>query len=138
MQLTAKLKSKSTVWAASLKPRVLDVVLYSGAYYVNVTGINGAITDSTHWFPLGGGSDVSALVIDKTAADITGSDPNFKIDLSADGMPDFPASLAVYVDLPGDGSWLPVEDNYNPVSKLLQGMADPAEYPDQLIKIVVL
>ena len=83
-------------------------------------------------------SSGNAFTLNKTAADVTGADPNFKIDLSAAGLPSFPTSIAVYIDAAGDGNYLlqgPVQ--YKPSTKILSGMISPVDFPNQLIKILV-
>jgi hypothetical protein len=140
MQLTAKLKNKSTAWSALLKVRVLDVVSNSGNYYQNVSGINGSITDASHWFPIFSPGGSTALQLNKTSTDITGEDPDFQISLSLDGVPAFPASMNVYISTTGlDADYAPVSPvNYNPVTKILHGMNDPLAFPDQKVKVVVI
>lgn len=141
MQLTAKLKNKATVWSALLKVRVLDMVVSSGVYYQNISGINGTLTDPAHWYQWptsGGGSD--PLEINKNAGSISGTDPDFQVDLSADGLPSFPASIRVYISLTGlDADYTTVDaPDYNPVTGILHGMNDPAAFPAQKIKIMVI
>lgn len=141
MQLTAKLKNKSTTWSALLRPRVGDVVIDTfGDYYENSSGKNAILTDTNTWLKLTNFASPVPDPIDKDAGDITGSDPVFSIDLSGEGLPEFPASISVYVDLPGDGSWSPgpVPRQYNPVSGIMTGFDNPTDYPDQKIKIIVV
>lgn len=138
MQLTAKLKNKSTSWSALLKARVLDVVTNAGTYYQNVSGINGNLTDTTHWFPIFS-TPAIATEYDRLATDITGTDPDFVINLSSSGMPAFPASIRVYVDLNNTNDYQPLEPvNYVPGTGILHGMNDPAAYPNQRIRIMVI
>jgi hypothetical protein len=141
MQLTAKIKNKSTAHSLLLKPRVGDVVLSAGVYYQNTSGVNSAVSDTNNWikiFDTNGGGAVP-LVVDKTSADVTGTSPNFVIDLSADGLPAFPASIKVYIDLNNDGNYLPADPvNYNPITKALASMNSPVDFPDQKIKIITL
>lgn len=141
MQLSAKLKNKSTAWSALLKVRVLDVVLNSGNYYQNVSGINGALTDTSHWFLIysPGVSGSVAITVNKTASDIIGSDPDYQLDLSAAGLPNFPASVSVYVDLTGSGDFEPVDGvNYSPVTGILHAMNSPTDFAAQIIKIIAI
>lgn len=136
MQLTSKLKNKSTVWAASLRPRVGDVISSGGVYYCNITGYNGAVSNTLIWFPIGATSGGTELPITKTSTDITGADPFFSLNLSATSIPALPANMLVYVDLNGDGNpqiLAPLQ--YNAGTKILNGMSDPAGFPSQIIKI---
>lgn len=139
MQLTAKVKNKSTVWSLLLKPRALDTVSYLGDYYINISGINSVPTVTGNWFKLTNNAISPRDPINKVADDITGTDPNYVINLSADGMPDFPILVSVYVDIDGSGDFEPLPpNNYNPITKILSGMSSPVDFPDQVVKILVL
>lgn len=139
MQPIAKLKSKSIPFSLLLKPRVGTIVNAGGNYYYNSYGKNGPITDANLWFKLFG-ADVIKPPLEKTAADIIGTDPDFKIDLSTDGLPDFPASLKVYIDVIGDEETPDYQAIdpviYNASTKILSGMNSPEDFPNQKIKII--
>lgn len=137
MILTAKLRNNSTPWSANLRPRVSDVVSNGGVYYANVAGYNGTITDTAIWFPIGAQTPGSSVPeFDYVAGDITGTDPFWALNLSADGLPAFPTIFAVYQDLPGTGAWLPISPvQYDPVAQVLSGMSSPTDFPSQKIKI---
>lgn len=138
MQVAVKLRNKNTVWSSLLKPRVGDTVTSGSASYANVSGYNGPISDTTVWIPISSSGGSSATEIDKTAVDITGSDPFFSIDLSADVVSAFPSSFSVYKDPAGDDNWASVSPvDYDPVNKILRGMDNPADFPDEKIKILV-
>lgn len=138
MQLNPKIKNKSLIWSLNLKVRVGTVVNAGGNYYYNTSGINSVVTDASNWFLIFSKSTVPTE-LNKVAGNISGSDPNFVIDLSADGMPTFPYVLKVYVDIDGDDNYLPIEPViYNPVTKLLGGLSSPDDFPDQKIKILFL
>lgn len=141
MQTITKLKNKSLPHSLLLKPRVGTVVNVGGIYYYNTAGKNGPITDANLWFKIfsessGGGG----VTLDKTAADVTGTDPDFKIDLSADGLPEFPVSFTVYVDVVGDvdnPNYILLDPaSYNPTTKILAGLSSPDDFPNQKIKII--
>ncbi len=139
MQLTAKLKNKATPWTALLKVRALDMVVNAGVYYQNISGINGSLTDPTHWYPWPQSDGSSTVRLNKNASNIAGTDPDFHIDLSSDGLPAFPGVVSVYVSLTGlSTDYKPAAANYDPVGLLLHGMSDPAAFPAQLVKIVVM
>jgi hypothetical protein len=138
MQIAPRVKNKNTIWSATLKPRVTDTVISGGLYYVNIAGYNSDLTDTNAWLPAGSTGQSSALEINKTSADITGSDPFFSIDLSAEAIAAFPSGLAVYKDVNGDDNWINVSPvDYDPVGKILRGMDNPADFPDEKIKILV-
>lgn len=137
MQIAVKLRNKNTIWSDLLKPRVGDTVISGGVFYANVSGYNSSISDVQVWIPIGNQGS-SSTEIDKTAADITGSEPFFSIDLSADVVFTFPSSFSVYKDPAGDDSWVSVSPiDYDPVNKILRGMDNPADFPDEKIKILV-
>jgi len=137
MQLTAKLRNKSTQWTDKLKPRVGTVVLNNGSYYFNITGVNSPVSDTANWFKIQSG--ISYVEVNKTAANITGTDPNFSISLLSDGLPSYPAAFAVYVDINNTGNYeLLSPVIYNPVTKVLSGLSSPNDFPDQKIKIVAV
>jgi len=137
MQITGKIRNKSTAHSLLLKPKVGDVVSFEGRYYSNISGRNSAVSDSSNWFPLSAGSD--PVIVDKTALNITGTDPDFSISLLNDGIPAFPASLSVYIDLEGDDNYLKVDPViYDPLTKVLSGMNSPADFADQKIKVVAI
>ena len=138
MQITAKLRNRTVAWSVNARRRVGDTVTYAGDYYSNTSGKNPVPTDINSWVRLTTLTS-TALTINKDAGDITGSDPIYSISLSLDGVPAFPAAMRVYVDIEGDGNFLPVDPvDYNPVTKVLNGMSSPTDFPDQLIKIVVI
>jgi hypothetical protein len=137
MILTAKLKNKAAPWSLLLKPRVTDVVQSGVDYYINTTGINSALTDTTNWFKISNNSN--ALALTKTVTDIAASGSDYQIDLSGDGLPDLPASIRGYVDLAGTNAFIPLNtDNYNPTTKILSGLNSPTDYPAQIIKLFIL
>lgn len=78
-------------------------------------------------------------LITKGAGDITGSDPFYSIDLSANSIPAYPKYFNVYIDKAGDGTDIEMQDpvQYSPSAKLLKGMNSPTDYPNQIIKIRV-
>lgn len=122
-----------------LKVRPLDMVQYLGVYYQNISGINGALTDPNHWYPWPQSDGANTMRLTKSAGNVSGTDPDFHIDLSADGLPSFPGVVSVYVSLTGSPSdYKPVPASYDPVAFVLHGMSDPAAYPSQAIKIVVM
>lgn len=139
MILTAKLKNKSANWSIALKPRVTDAVYSGGDYYINISGINSDPSNAANWFKISNFAAASgALEIDKSAGDIGGTDPNFTLDLSADSMPAFPASIRGYVDIAGTGAWQSMDtSNYNPITHILSGLNSPTDFPSQLIKLFV-
>lgn len=138
MQISAKLKSKSTVWNAVLRPRVLDTVFYNSSYYANISGNNAIPTNTTHWMKIYSGSE-EPITINKVAGNIGGSDPVFTLDLSGDGLPAYPKSMIMYVNLNGDDvTWRgPEPFQFNPTTKIMSGLNNPVDYPDQKIKILV-
>jgi len=137
MQTIAKLKNKSTVWSAQLRPRVLDVVSYSGSNYQNTSGLNATPTDTNHWFALP--TTVKIINVLKLANQVAGSDPDFYIDLSADGMPVFPVSLKAYIKIDNASPFTEVSPvAYDPATKILHGMNDPAALPDMQIRILAM
>jgi hypothetical protein len=136
MQAIPKIKNKNLLHSLLLKVRVGTVVNAGGNYYYNTSGINSAVTDANNWFKIFGATSGAITPVDKVAGDITGTDPDFSIDLSSTAVPDFPVIFKVYVDINGDDNYLPVEPVvYNPVSKLLSGLSSPVDFPDQKIKI---
>lgn len=141
MQLNPKIKNKSLIWSLLLKVRVGTVVNAGGNYYFNTSGINSPVTDTANWFQIfsnvGGGGSTSEL--NKTAADISGTDPDFGLSLAADGLPAFPSILKVYVDILGDDNYLPLDPViYNPKTKRLSGLSSPVDFASQKIKILFL
>ena len=141
MQLTTKLRNKSTPHSLLLRPRVGDVVLSDGAYYQNTSGINSVVTEATNWFKIfsAPSSSTPTIIIDKVAGNIVGNDPDFSISLAGDNVPAFPASISVYVDLNGTANYILQSPTiYNPVTKALSGMNSPTDFPNQKIRIAVL
>lgn len=136
---TSTIKNKATAWSALLKPRILDTVIAGGETYVNISGINSVVSDTTNWYKITNNNYVP-LIIDKVAGNVSGSDPNFYIDLTTSGLPAYPASIKVYISLTGlDADFTLSEPvNYNPVTKILYGMNDPIAYASQKVKIAVL
>lgn len=134
MQPIAKLKNKSTSWSAQLRPRVMDVVLFNGSYYQNTSGMNASPTDTNHWFPLP--TTLTLVDIFKSATDVEGEDPDFTIDLSSDGMPDFPVSMKVYVKIDNSSPFAEVSPViYDQDAKVLHSMNNPADFPEMMIRI---
>lgn len=75
--------------------------------------------------------------ITKYASDITGTSSPWQIDLSGDVWVPFPV-IFVYVDQSGTGNFVIVDDpQYNPVTKILGWLIDPATYPNQIIQIAI-
>jgi len=138
MQPTTRIRNKSTTWSALLRPRVGDVVVDSGVYYANMTGYNSDLSDTIVWLPFNSGGGASVEPIEKTAADIEGTDPGFYIDLTSEGVPDYPASVTAYVKYGTDPYQMLSPLQYYPETKRLYGFSDPAGFPDQNIKIFVI
>lgn len=138
MNITAKIISKSTPYSTLLKPRVGKVVNQDGIYYANTSGVNSELSDGNHWIKIFTPSAGGSVIIDKTAADIQAAGSDFYIDLSGESIPQFPASLSVYVNINGDGNYQVLNPvSYNPVTKTLAGMNSPSDFPTQTLKIVV-
>jgi hypothetical protein len=140
MQATARIINRNVTWSVLLKPRVGTTVAKDGSIYQNISGINAEVSDTANWYPLF--IKVAEVVeVNKTSADILGSDPDFYLDLSAAGVPDFPLSMMAWVkvDDEEDTKYQPVAPLvYSPETKLLGGMNDPDAFPDQSIKIKFL
>lgn len=137
MQPAVRIRNKSTPWNPKLRPRVGDTVISGGIYYSNICGYNGSVADITIWLAFGN-SGSSAVEINKTASDITGTEPFYQISLSDDPVPSFPGSFSIYIDLLNDGGWKMLSPvDYDPAAKLLSGMNSPTDFPDQKIKIFV-
>jgi len=111
-----------------------------GDYYANTSGRNSVLTDTNNWLKLTNFVSKAPKELDKDADDITGSDPTFSIDLSGDGMPQFPNKVTAYYDLEVDDNWLPSDQPvaYDVNTRVASGFPDPASYPDIKIKIVVV
>ncbi|MBB6236500.1 hypothetical protein HDC90_001112 [Pedobacter sp. AK013] len=136
MQLTANIRNKSKQWSERLRVRVGDVVSANGIFYSNTSGINSTLDNTENWFPISSG--VITPPIFKTSGNIVGSDPEFSISLATDGVPDFPKNIVVYLDIDGTGYFKLVSPvDYNATTKLLGGMNDPANFPNQVIRIEV-
>ena len=138
MQIITKLKNKSTQHSLLLKPRVGDVVFNDGAYYSNISGINSSLGDINNWILIFQATAISRKIT-LNSSNIIGVDPDFKVDLSAEDIPNFPTAYSVYIDIDGTNSYLPLSPaNYNPTTKILSGLNNPIVFPNQIIVFTYL
>ncbi|MFN0254498.1 hypothetical protein [Pedobacter ureilyticus] len=136
MQLSPKIKNKSLIWSLLLKVRVGTVVNAGGNYYFNTSGKNSAVTDTNNWFQIFSNPGSVTIELNKTAANITGNDPDYGISIANDNAPVFPTILKLYVDILGNGSYQLVDPViYDPATKMISGLSSPADFPNQKIKI---
>lgn len=126
-----------------------NIVLENGrvVYGTDVTGVNtishkvgNGVSTYSQLTELVGNNGAISTTLSRTAGAIAGSDPNFYIDLSAAGLPAFPASLSVYVSNTGFSSdYVPISPvNYNPITGILSGMNSPVDFPDQVVMVVYI
>lgn len=136
MQLSPKIKNKSLIWSLLLKVRVGTVVNAGGNYYFNTSGKNSAVTDTNNWFQIFSNPGPVTTEVNKTAANITGTDPDYGISIADDDAPPFPTILKLYVDILGNGNYQLVDPViYDPAMKMISGLSSPADFPNQKIKI---
>lgn len=141
MQLNPKIKNQSLIWSLLLKVRVGTVVNAGGNYYYNTSGKNSAVTDATNWFQIFSNSSggFTPTEINKTAADISGTDPDFGLSIAENGVPEFPTILKLYVDIDGDDNFKPIDPVvFDPATKVISGLSSPTDFPEQKLKIFFL
>ena len=129
------------MWAANQRPRLGDVVYDGSNYYSNVAGYNDVLTNTNVWFQIsstgGGATPIPAITL--TAANISGSDPFWIADLSAQStIPALPRTFDVWVDQGGTGDFQKLEPvSYDASTKILSNMPSKTDFSSLVIKIFV-
>lgn len=67
MQISTKIQAKSVPWVSTLRPRVLETVMYNGGYYQNTTGKN-SVPDTLLDYIFIGSISVSEMILFKNPA----------------------------------------------------------------------
>ncbi len=122
MQIQPRIKNKTTLWSALLKPRVGDVVKDGETYFSNISGINAVTSDNNHWFPAPGSNSQTLTRLSTTANPIVINNWQTTYGPALGNRP----SIAICQKITDDGNGNPAETDRNDLRAIRYYSDSPA------------